>query len=263
MRSRFWFVGAAALSGAMLLGACGATGTAANPLQSTEVPAQTTQNTQLILPTAPPMPEVTGEPTATPPPAPEISVPAGEGIQGSTNITDWTVLDTAEPYEGASVWEIVKGRIIQVSAVVGNRVQAPTALVTGDQSLSDYTVTAAALSKNNDQFGLVARASDNGFYMFSLRTDSTEDNVIIERYNPEQGTFETLATATIDPIATNQWYTLQFTVQGTSLSATVDGTPVIQAQDATLTNGQAGVMGFATGGLEFESMSVTTLASGQ
>jgi hypothetical protein len=131
-----------------------------------------------------------------------------------------------------------------------------TALVSGDASWRDYSVTVAAYNVDNDAFGVVARASDQGFYVFSLEPNGS---AALLRYDSSRGIFKSLARADVSGIAPRQWATLRLQVHGDQLSAFVGGQQVLQSSDATLGQGQAGVYGYAMGGLEFDNLSVQTL----
>jgi hypothetical protein len=82
------------------------------------------------------------------------------------------------------------------------------------------------------------------------------------RYDAASETFATLASADAGGFAPRRWTRLGLTVQGEALTATVDGRAVLTARDATLTAGQAGVAGYAAGGLEFDNLTVLALAAG-
>jgi|HigsolmetaAR201D_1030396.scaffolds.fasta_scaffold03893_2 hypothetical protein len=265
MRSRIWNVCVAALAGSLFLAACGVANTGASPNTAPAAQVEAT-STQVILPEPPPMPtSEPREPTPTPPAAPVApslsgaTVLVSEAFDGKTTLDTWQVLDTAEPLEGPSIWEVSNGRLLQVSAFNGSPLQAPSAIVTGDTTWKNYSVNAAAYNSGNDQFGLVARASSAGFYLFSLRPVGAQPALLIERYDAANGSFTLLASADQGGFELKRWYQLRLQVQGDTLTAFVDGTPVLSAKDTTLTQGQAGVAGFAMGNLEFDNFSVEAL----
>jgi hypothetical protein len=139
-----------------------------------------------------------------------------------------------------------------------------TALVGGDLAWRDYSVSAASYVSNNDEVGVVARASEAGYYAFKLLPKGQKPAMLLLRYDALKGTYTTLAKTDTGGFAPRQWYTLRLQVQGSKLTAYLDGKEVLSAQDATLAAGRAGVAAYAEGGLEFDNLTVTALAaSGQ
>lgn len=265
MRSRIWNVCVAALAGSLFLAACGVANTGAGPITAPAAQVEAT-STQVVLPEPPPMPtDEPRQPTPTPPAAPVAPSLAGanvlvsEAFDGDTNLDTWQVLDTIEPLEGPSIWQVSNGHLLQVSAFNDSPMQSPSAMVTGDAAWTNYSVNAAAYNSGNDQFGLVARASSAGFYMFSLRQEGAQPALVLERYDAANGTFTPLASADQGGFELKRWYQLRLQVQGDTLTAFVDGSPVLSAKDTTFTQGQAGVAGFAMGELEFDNFSVEAL----
>ena len=62
--------------------------------------------------------------------------------------------------------------------------------------------------------------------------------------------------------ALGERYRAGLRVRGDKLEASVDGQPILTASDATLASGQAGVYGFANGGLTFDNFTVQALSAG-
>jgi hypothetical protein len=269
MRSRIWYVSVAALLGTLVLAACGVnpdTGSASSNVPAAQ--AAPTSSAAVILPTPPPMP--TSPPRAPeppPPPAPAAPVPAGATIlasadfQASTDLSAWAVIDAAELINGPAVWEVQNDRLLQAGAFEGDILQYPTALVTGDAAWQNYSVSAAAYNISNDEFGVVARAGEGGYYVFKLLPSQGKPGMVLARYDAASGHFTNLATADSGGFETKRWYDLRLQVQGDQLTAFVDGQPALTARDATLKQGRAGVSGFAMGDLEFDNFTVQALAA--
>ncbi|MFL5801746.1 MAG: hypothetical protein ACJ8CR_08385 [Roseiflexaceae bacterium] len=252
----------ASLIVALLLGSIALTGCGINESAQAEPP----HGGAIVLPTAPPMPTSPPLPsTPTAPPAPAQAAPAGAAVLtadfGSTaNLAQWTVVDIADALPGPSIWQIHDGHLSPISDAGDIPSQYGTALITGYASWRDYGVTVAAYNIDNDTFGVVARASDRGFYSFNLVPAGDTATAALMRYDTAKGVFQRLAHAELSNVAPRQWTTLRLLVRGDQLSAFVDGQQVLQASDATLDQGRAGVYGYAMGGLEFDNFSVQTLA---
>ena len=261
MRPQIWLYALIALLGALALTGCGA-----NPAAQAE-PAPPSG---IVLPTPPPMPTSLPEPpTPTAPPAPAAVVPSGGATLLSADFTSsdlgrWTVIDAAIALPGPSVWKVQNGRLIPYSDAQDLPSLYTTALVSGDPSWRDYRVSAAAYVSNNDEVGVVARASAAGYYVFKLFPAGQKPGMALLRYDAKREAFSELASAEAGGFAPRRWTTLRLTVQGQVLTASVDGREVLSARDATLASGRAGVAGYAESGLEFDNLTVLALAaSGQ
>lgn len=221
-----------------------------------------------ILPTPLPMP--TAIPQAEPiiPPAPEQSIQLAEAstvfqtdFAQAIDPAKWQVIDTAEVLRAPSVWDVDDGRLVQGGDSDGIPSLYATALVTGESEWSDYEVSVAAYPTNNDEIGVVARSNDQGYYVFRvLPTTSERSAYILSRYSVADGTFEDLATSEGVGFEANQWYTLHMRVQGDIIQAFLDDQLVVETQDTVLTNGQAGVYGYAQGGLQFDNFVIQMTA---
>jgi pectate lyase len=262
MRSRFWLYALVALLGALALASCGAN----PPAQAEPAPPG-----GIVLPTPPPMPtSLPQPPTPTPPPAPAAApVPAAGATLlaadfASPDLGKWHVIDAGVALPGPSVWKVQNGHLIPYSDAQDLPSLYSTALVGGDPSWRDYSVSAAAYASNNDELGVVARASAAGYYVFKLFPAGQKPGMALLRYDAKRGTFSILASAEAGGFAPRKWTTLRLTVQGQVLTASVDGREVLSARDATLASGRAGVAGYAESGLEFDNLTVLALAaSGQ
>jgi hypothetical protein len=138
----------------------------------------------------------------------------------------------------------------------------PTALLTGDKNWTDYTVSIAAYTTGNDEIGVVARADDQGYYVFRLLpAPGSQPRRVLSRYDAAAQKYTTIATADGPGFEAGRWYTLSLRAQGDRLQAFVDGQPALEARDATLTRGRAGVYGYAQGDLEFDNLAVQALSA--
>jgi hypothetical protein len=86
--------------------------------------------------------------------------------------------------------------------------------------------------------------------------------MLLARYDAAHQTFTPLATGESGGFVPQRWYSLRLVVQGQRLQAFVDGQLALEARDASYARGQAGVAGYAEGGLEFDQLTVQALAAG-
>lgn len=263
-RTLLYVLVVALFSAAVLLSSCGTDPAA----QAEQAPPP-----EDIIPDPPPMP--TGaprEPTPAPPPAPSAEVGLAEAsttlastdFEGTTDLSTWEVIDGTDVVPEPSIWEVQDGRLSQISDGYGIPAMFPTALVTGEADWSNYVVTSAVYATGNDEVGLVVRASDEGYYVFRmLPATSGGPTRILSRYDAAAVDYENLATSDGDGYELERWYTLQVAVQGDQIRAFVDGELVIETTDATLTQGRAGVYGYALGDLQFDNFAVQALPDTQ
>jgi hypothetical protein len=85
--------------------------------------------------------------------------------------------------------------------------------------------------------GIVFRAKDSDNY-YLTRANALEDNVRL--YRVVNGDRQEFASADL-AVTAGQWHTLEVTARGTKLGVSWDGRPVLDASDATFTNGKIGL----------------------
>ncbi|MEV7234398.1 ricin-type beta-trefoil lectin domain protein [Streptomyces sp. NPDC051020] len=130
----------------------------------------------------------------------------------------------------------------------------------GEGSWSNYTVTADTLFEESGTVELLGRVNqqaknNNGQNAYHLRVSDTGAWSIDK--SDTKWTFTTLASGTTTELGTGSWHTVAFTLQGTTLTATIDGKDVGSATDASFTNGQPGlgVTGYQTH--QFDNLKLT------
>ncbi|XSG74653.1 hypothetical protein ACP8Y2_21020 [Herpetosiphon llansteffanensis] len=214
------------------------------------------------LPTAPPAPTYAPLPAEVVPAAPAIENPnkAPELFSSSfdTDLSQWQVVDVWMNATEKSKWEVKEGRVEQVTGPEGWPAVAPTALVTGDKTWSDYSITAQGYSWGNSVMGLVGRVNENGFYVVAVRPIGAEGGktITLQRYDSKTEIFTQLAETSDKGWNLKQWTTLGLSFKGNTITATLDGVPVLEAQDDQFSSGQTGVYGFAEGMLTFDNVIV-------
>ncbi len=120
----------------------------------------------------------------------------------------------------------------------------PYAIV-GGNSWSDYTVKSSILFKNaGSSAGVIGRfghkAGDtNSFNGYLLQV--SDDGSWVLYKNNNGGTQSSLAAGSVAALGTNSWHTVSLSMQGSDLTASIDGNQVGSASDSSYTFGPAGV----------------------
>jgi hypothetical protein len=118
-------------------------------------------------------------------------------------------------------------------------------------------VRVAAYSSGNEEMGVVVRSGSGGYYVFRFLPDgASAPSYAISRFDAGAYTFTELASADGPGFANERWYALSVRVEGDRIQAFVDGQPVVEARDGALTQGGAGVYGYAQGQLIFDNFDV-------
>ncbi|MFD9688745.1 ricin-type beta-trefoil lectin domain protein [Kitasatospora sp. NPDC059088] len=116
--------------------------------------------------------------------------------------------------------------------------------IMGDGSWSNYTVTADTLFEQSGSVELLGRVNqqgrnNNGLNAYHLRFSDTGAWSIDK--SDTSWNFTTLAHGTTTAPGTGSWHTVSLSMEGSTLTAGIDGTTVGSATDASFTNGQAGL----------------------
>jgi len=130
----------------------------------------------------------------------------------------------------------------------------------GSTSWTNYSVQARvkpiAFNGSNRYVGLIARAiNSNHFYYLAL---TNGNQLVLARRDGDTSTTLTSKTFTV---TAGTFYTLRIVVQGSSLTAFVNGTQQLNTTDSTYTSGQIGVATFFASG-SFDDVVVTSGGGG-
>ncbi|MFJ9381136.1 RICIN domain-containing protein [Streptomyces sp. NPDC101455] len=142
----------------------------------------------------------------------------------------------------------------------GESYNAPYTLI-GAQTWSDYTVAADALLEQSGSVDLIGRAeyqntNNNGLNAYHLRVSDTGDWSILR--SDSSWNFTTLASGTGPTLGTGTWHRLALTMQGSTITASVDGTDLgAVVTDTAYGSGLAGLGVLGHYGAQFENFSVT------
>jgi hypothetical protein len=220
------------------------TPTFTNTPTSTSTTAPTATNTPMATATNTPTPTVTA--TSTP-------------ISGGPLLAD-----DFESYALGSVpptWTVVSGSWVvqqdgsQVLAQTDSDTSAEKRVLAGSTSWGDYVLQADVKPGANATalgFQLIARETDaNNYYSFGFYSGTW---YLKERVG---GTQATLTQGNFS--FTSQFYTLVFSLQGTTLSGSINGTTVFTLTDSSLSNG---MIGFSTKAMSEIDNVVVTAAGG-
>ncbi|MEY9936939.1 ricin-type beta-trefoil lectin domain protein [Streptacidiphilus sp. MAP5-3] len=121
----------------------------------------------------------------------------------------------------------------------------------GDGSWSNYTVTSDVMFEQSSSIELLGRINqqgrnNNGLNAYHLRVSDTGAWSIDK--SDTSWNFTTLAAGTTTALGTDRWHTVALTLQGSTLTASVDGTTLGSATDSSYAYGRAGlgVTGYQT-----------------
>ncbi|MBN2002834.1 MAG: hypothetical protein JXA21_05715 [Anaerolineae bacterium] len=158
------------------------------------------------------------------------------------NADGWTV-------QAGDWWVSATHTYRQISTTVDSRA------FVGSPEWSDYAVQAKVMLEEGTFAMLMARVQDSkNYYFMTLRSNG---QVQLRRY---VGGSSTTLPGTVNPgIKTGTWYLAELEVQGNTLRAIINGTPVITATDSTFITGTAGV-GASKGVVEFDDVLITDRA---
>lgn len=173
----------------------------------------------------------------------------------------WEIVDVAFvlPEDRAS-WIVRDGRLTQngTAGPTGDPRPHETLAVTGDAGWTDYTISAWFYDQSNAATGLVARRQGSSFYRFMIIANDypVTPRVILERVTDGKATV--LASRDMPGYDRLRWYRISMTVNGSRVSAAIDGATVLEANDSTFASGQAGLFTYALGGMLFDDVRITS-----
>jgi hypothetical protein len=116
--------------------------------------------------------------------------------------------------------------------------------VMGDDSWGNYTVSADTMLEQGGAVELLGRVNmqgrnNNGLEAYHLRVSDTGAWSILK--SDSSWKFTTLKSGTTGALGTNRWHSVALTMQGTTLTAKVDGTVLGSVTDSTYAHGRAGL----------------------
>ncbi|WP_316752222.1 ricin-type beta-trefoil lectin domain protein [Streptomyces herbicida] len=132
--------------------------------------------------------------------------------------------------------------------------------VVGESTWSNYTVSADALFEQSGTVELLGRfnqqgRNNNGFNAYHLQVTDSGDWSILKSDTKQNWT--TLTSGSTARLGTNSWHRIALTVQGSQLSAQIDGRSVGGVSDSYYTYGQPGLGVGGYQNAQFDNFSVT------
>lgn len=230
-----------------------------------QAPRGVAQDQQPILqyPDFPPTPTIGANPT-TPAVLASGAPLAAATFDDAAALDAWEIVDLEFVLpDSGSVWAIEEGRLIQdATAAAGNPSIQETAALTGDAGWTDYTARVSFYDLYNGTAGLIMRYSGDdpttaSYYRFRIIKDSFEatPKQVLEKV--AGGVATTLVEIKEPGFTEREWHTLTMSVNGGSITVSLDDTVVAEAEDvAPLPAGRAGIYTRAIGGILFDDFSV-------
>lgn len=205
--------------------------------------------------------EVTATPTVPPAPASAAlqgDVLASPQLSGAASLDDWEFVDVGVRLpEDRSVWRVVNGSLLQErTAAAGNPNAYETMGLVGSSDWSSYTVRARFFDEGNGTAGLVARYAGASFYRFRLIEATLQDSPKLVLEKVIDGEATTIASSDAGSYQFRSWNEIALTVDGASLTASLNGKVVLEGEDSALTSGRAGVFTRALGEVRFNNVVV-------
>jgi len=134
----------------------------------------------------------------------------------------------------------------------------------GDLGWADYTVSADALLEQPGYVEILGRTgqqgrNNNGLNAYHLRISDTGAWSI--QRSDTAWNFTTIASGTTTALGTGRWHRLALSLNGSTISATLDGATLGSATDSTFSSGQAGLGVGAFAGAQFDNLRVDAVSN--
>ena len=171
---------------------------------------------------------------------------------------DWRVVDDGNMQDPSS-WSVAAGRLQQTSNIRSSNLERNVLPKLGSYALyepsdnwADYRVRVTMQSDDDDAIGLMFRIRDgNNYYRFSWDSQRAYRRVV----RNEGGTFTLLAEDAV-PYVPGQAYDLEVTVQGSTITVSIDGADIFTINDETFPAGGIGLYGWANSASIFDDVLV-------
>jgi hypothetical protein len=167
-------------------------------------------------------------------------------------------------------WVAQDGRLQQYLPLEDEIADVPLLFVSKDAGFGDASVEAYVYPTSGQQVGLVLRGSYQGYYRVTLYMNvptNTASKARIERVTPTKTDLVAEAPVSTYPgYALERWQHVQATVQGTTITISVDGKQIMSATDSALgssafSKGWAGVWSLADQGASFDNLRIQPSAA--
>jgi Glycosyl hydrolase family 59/Ricin-type beta-trefoil lectin domain/Concanavalin A-like lectin/glucanases superfamily len=208
-----------------------------------------------------------GKGTATSPAQGSLALPYGDDFDGYATGREAKYLSDHQgsfeiaPCTGGHSGQCVR-QMSEQAPIYWTSGQAEPFTLLGDLGWRNYTVSSDVLLEKSGYAQLIGRAGNynhqgpqnlNAYYL--RVSDSGAWSI---RSNNTSGNQRTLASGTTSALGTGRWHKVALTMNGSSLTAAIDGTTVGSVSDSTWVAGQ---VGYATGQgvtAQFDNLSITS-----
>lgn len=174
----------------------------------------------------------------------------------SSDLSDWVPAASYNPTAGSpAAWSVQNGVLHQSGAVGDGDVSSDALLVTKRSDFSDLSLETYLYPTGGESIGTVLRWSPQGYYAVRLylAAPNTQPKAELLLITPTGG--KVLAQAdSWTGFTTKQWTLVKFSAHGSQLTVEIDGQPVMQATDSTLTTGSLGLYSYADGTAYFDNL---------
>ncbi len=201
----------------------------------------------------------TGQPTTpdAPPPAPAQYKVLFSDDFATDSIAGYQALASA-----AGTWKVKEGRLQQRGDETGELSDYPAALLIKGTTFADNVLSTQVFPVAMP-VGVVFRGGDAGYYRLTLLREQAN--------NSPKAMLEKVVGNTVSAIATvppsayagfksNSWQTIEVTAKGSHITASVDGKQILDATDASYSEGWAGVWATADATTRFDNIRIQALS---
>ena len=173
------------------------------------------------------------------------------------NFAGWTVVDQGTS-SGPSSWSAATGVLQQTSNIhngTSNGLPLVGTHLRYDQGFSwtDYQLSLTLRSDDDDALGVMVRYQDpDNYYRFSWDRERSYRRLV----KVHNGVFTLLAEDSV-PYVQGQTYQVAFLTEGAQLEVQIDGAPIFNVADTSLTAGTVALYTWANIGARFDDVQVT------
>ena len=181
-----------------------------------------------------------------------------------TRLINWTVVDDPDTIEGPSDWRAeADGWVHQRSNIWGLRGDFlgrwyGTYLIAGDAGWEDYTLSVTAKPGDDDGFGVVFRYQDAEHFYRLLFLEDGMSGGPITRLDRREGADYTELWSNAKGYRPGSEMTIQVTINGSLITASVDGRQLCEVKDASYSRGKIGLFCYAQNGQAFDDVKVVS-----
>ena len=192
--------------------------------------------------------------------------PAPPPARGLVVNSDDFSSDTISKYQPLdaqnATWKVNNGRLLQLGGYDREVSDAPAVLYSKGVTFADNAIDAQIFAVAMPA-GLVFRGSDSGYYRLTLFSNqpNASSKALLEKVQRDAVT--TLAEVPASAFAgytANQWTNVSVSAVGNHITASVNGTQILDTTDASFASGWAGVWATGDATAQFDNIRVQSAA---